>query len=81
MPYIKSEARADFNITAVPEDAGELNYAFTFIIKSYLEGKELRYQLINDVVGALEGAKTEFQRRVVTPYEDIKIKENGDVYL
>jgi hypothetical protein len=35
---------------------------------------------MNDVVGALEGAKAEFQRIVVAPYEDKKMAENGDVY-
>lgn len=79
MPYIKPEDR-QFSITAVPETGGELNYAFTFIIRKYLENKELKYKLINDVLGALEGAKQEFYRRVVAPYEDVKIKENGDVY-
>lgn len=81
MPYIKPEARADFSITAVPDDAGELNYAFTFIIKKYLEQKGLRYQFLNDVIGALEGAKLELYRRVIAPYEDTKIEANGDVYL
>jgi len=38
------------------------------------------YQTINDIIGALEGAKMEFYRRVVVPYEDKKIKDNGDVY-
>ena len=38
------------------------------------------YATINDIIGALEGAKMEFYRRVVAPYEDEKIKENGDVY-
>jgi len=32
------------------------------------------------VLGALEGAKTEFIRRVITPYENKKCAENGDVY-
>jgi hypothetical protein len=80
MPYIKPEKRADFSITAVPEDAGELNYAFTFIIKKYLEHHPLKYQTLNDIVGALEGAKLELYRRLIAPYEDEKIKENGDVY-
>jgi len=31
-------------------------------------------------MGALEGAKLEFYRRVVVPYEEKKMKENGDVY-
>jgi hypothetical protein len=38
------------------------------------------YQSINDVLGALEGAKLEFYRRIAAPYEDTKIQENGDVY-
>jgi hypothetical protein len=40
----------------------------------------LSYQTINDIVGALEGAKLEFYRRVAVPYEDKKIIENGDVF-
>lgn len=32
------------------------------------------------VLRALKDAKLEFYRRVVAPYEDLKIKENGDVY-
>jgi len=32
------------------------------------------------VIGALEACKLEFYRRAVVPYEDKKIKENGDVY-
>lgn len=63
-----------------PVNAGELNYLFTCIIRNYVRKHGLRYQQINDVVGALEGAKAEFQRRVVVPYEDSKIAENGDVY-
>ena len=35
---------------------------------------------LDDVLGALEGAKLEFVRRVVVPYEERKMKENGDVY-
>lgn len=82
MPYIKPTKREalmlDFNI--IPMDAGELNFVFTELIKRYMDLNKLNYQTINDVVGALEGAKLEFYRRVAVPYEDLKIKENGDVY-
>ena len=78
MPYIKKKDR--FRATDSPENAGELNYAITILIQKYLSKNGLNYQHINDIVGALEGAKSEFQRRVVNPYEDSKIKENGDVY-
>jgi hypothetical protein len=58
---------------------GELNYLFTMIINHYLIGNGMNYQRINDVIGALEGAKLEFYRKDVIAYEDEKIKENGDV--
>jgi hypothetical protein len=78
MPYIAQHRR--HNAAATPESAGELNYALTCVIKEYMEHMGLAYQTINDIVGALEGAKMEFYRRIAVPYEDIKIKENGDVY-
>jgi hypothetical protein len=82
MPYItKARRRAisgDYGET--PADAGELNFVITQKIAEYVYRHKLRYQTINDVVGALEGAKAEFQRRVVGPYEDTKIATNGDVY-
>ena len=78
MPYIKAKdkPRASYS----PETAGELNYQFTNLMQDYVRRNGLTYQTLNDVVGALEGAKAEFQRRVVAPYEDIKIATNGDVY-
>jgi hypothetical protein len=63
-----------------PNEPGQLNYAITCVLKDYIEMNDLNYQTINDIVGALEGAKLEFYRRVAAPYEDTKIKENGDVY-
>lgn len=80
MPYIKPDDRARIIGGESPTTAGELNFAITMLITDYLRAKNLSYQTINDIVGALEGAKAEFQRRVVSGYEDQKIKENGDLY-
>lgn len=80
MPYITNQARNELANTRITETPGELNYAFTTIIAAYIKEMGLSYQHINDVLGALEGAKLEFYRRVVVPYEDQKIQENGDVY-
>jgi len=55
---------------------GELNYIITRMLK---ESYPLRYFNLNRAVGVLECAKLEFYRRVVAPYEDTKIEENGDV--
>jgi uncharacterized protein DUF6899 len=79
MPYIKKEDRVHVDL-AYPTNAGELNYAITCLCRDYFHTHGGRYQQVNDVVGALEGAKLEFYRRVAAPYEDQKILENGDVY-
>lgn len=86
MPYIKQEDRTKFQealkqlAESAPETPGELNYLFSIIASMYITKKgETRYQYINDIVGALEGAKLEIYRRVVGPYEDKAIKKNGDL--
>lgn len=78
MPYITQQERGRL-INDTPNTAGELNYVFTKIAIQYFEEHGGRYQQINDVLGAFEGAKLEFSRRIVAPYEDKKIKENGDI--
>lgn len=90
MPYISQKRRVDLARAAddptrnhpsnMAQNAGELNYLFSIIAADYIRRVGLNYQNLNDVVGALEGAKAEFQRRVVAPYEDGKIQINGDVY-
>lgn len=80
MPYCTIEDKVRVQTFNHPETPGELNYAITLLLIDYTERKGLKYSTINDVVGAAEGAKAEYQRRVVAPYEDKKIAENGDVY-
>lgn len=81
MPYIKPERRVRIlEFKEPPQDAGELNFLISHIIWNYISLKREKYQHYNDVLGALEGAKLELYRRKIAPYEDIKRKENGDVY-
>jgi len=85
MPYIKNKHRIrhdaqDMIVEQAIQSAGELNYLITKLIKRYLSDKGESYQSYNDIMGAMEGAKLEMYRRLVAPYEDKKIKENGDVY-
>lgn len=88
MPYIKSKRRCELDPYSydggnapTPQTCGELNYLFTEVIKRYLVIKQMNYQTINDIMGALEGCKMEFYARIARPYEETKIQENGDVYL
>jgi len=81
MPYIQQNERDKlFARWTGIKTPGELNYVVTEIVKRYFHDNGGRYQQINDILGAFEGAKLEFYRRVAAPYEDAKIKENGDVY-
>ena len=80
MPYIKQHRRDWFHLDPDgPVEAGELNYLFTIIAHQYWESNGRNYQAFNDIIGSLEGCKLELYRRKVAPYEDEKIKENGDV--
>lgn len=81
MPYISTDDRHSLDWGGACKNAGQLNYAITKEIISFLFRNGLpKYQDYNDAIGVLECAKMELYRRSVAPYEDKKIQENGDVY-
>ena len=57
---------------------GTLNYIITRLVHWWL-GDNPNYERYNAAIGVLECAKLELYRRKVSPYEDEKINENGDV--
>jgi len=80
VPYLDERRKLEIDQNfRQPTTPGDLNYKITSIIKQYL-GNSYNYGDLNAVVGALESCKLEFYRRMVTEYEELKIKENGDVY-
>ena len=89
MPYIKNDEQKqaiDAALSTLPdiERPGELNYCLTQLMLLFVRGKDndcpLAYSVMNAAIGACECAKAEFIRRVLSPYEDEKAKENGDVF-
>lgn len=87
MPYIKREQRPKIDELVKPmiehlkslqieDQDGSLNYAVTKILK---ELYPMKYFHLNRALGVLSAIKEEFYRVVVGPYEDTKIKENGEV--
>jgi len=87
MPYIKKADReqiapvldallAEINCVT---PAGELNYIITRIMHKAHNATINGYARYNEIIGALECAKLELYRRKIVPYENKKIKENGDV--
>ncbi len=59
---------------------GKLNYMISKIIHTFVEKQGMNYQNLNNVIGMLECVKAEYYRRIVSPYEDIKKNENGEVF-
>ena len=93
MPYLKEKDRERYTDAiveieevlierfAVKHDvAGDMNYIITEIMVGFFNRNKLNYSRINMFMGALECCKLELYRRLAAPYEDEKIKENGDVY-
>jgi len=86
MPYLREENKVYFDKLlerlrkCAIANGGELNFLFTEIINQFHVTNSKRYETMNTVVGALESCKVEYQRRIVAPYEDKKIQENGEVF-
>ena len=85
MPYIEPERRTNLDemihaLSARIVRPGELNYTITKLIHKHVtwHGK-VTYDILNEVVGVLEGVKQEFYRKVMVPFEDEKIRINGDI--
>lgn len=84
MPYIEKGQRTFVDAYLRQVEAisvlteGELNYLLTRIVDAW--ARPLKYERIARVTGVLENVKQEFYRRVAVPYEDKKLRENGDVY-
>jgi hypothetical protein len=86
MPYIKQEDRLKFKEKAkelglLADCAGDLNYIITEMIHEYVRKKGKNYANLNECIGMLECMKLELYRKLVAPYEDLKILANGDVGL
>ncbi|KKW19824.1 MAG: hypothetical protein UY63_C0005G0007 [Parcubacteria group bacterium GW2011_GWA2_51_10] len=87
MPYIKKDKRPSIDQLVNPlikhfkdlpleDQDGSLNYAITKILKEVYPKK---YFHVNRALGMLSAIALEYYRKVVGPYEDTKIAENGDV--
>lgn len=49
------------------------------LCENRLRNTEGRFKDMVEIIGALEATKLEIYRRLIGPYEDTKLKKNGDV--
>ena len=85
MPYIVQDQRdrIDYPLrmtSVLIKTPGDLAYALTKMVLFYLDQYGKNYSTLASIYGVLGTVKDEFYRRVVTPYEQEKERENGDVY-
>lgn len=80
MPYIDPKRREIIDRGGKPASIGELTYVFTKTAEEYRKTHGDRFNTFAMIMGAFLCAILEFYRRVIAPYEDNKIEENGDVY-
>ena len=59
---------------------GVLNFQITQLMLRYVKEQGLSYASISSARAAAFDAAAELNRRIGAPYEDQKIRENGDVY-
>ncbi len=70
--------------TELPHSCGQLTYLITNQIIAYLESarqsRGVSFENLGVVEGALGKALTDFNERIVKPYEEKKREQNGDVW-
>lgn len=82
MPYIEKDRRKYMDeivrlMKAFKVKAnGDLNYILYKFCKEHVESSYNNYK---NFCGELRQCATEIERRILGPYEDEKIKENGDI--
>lgn len=84
MPYIKDENKRIFdeNINCLANfiiHKGDLNYVICELVGQLILNTKISYTKISEWIDAVDGAENELRRRLLDPYEDQKIIENGDV--
>ncbi len=84
MPYITFDRREEIEAGDAPANVGDLTFVLYLTLVKYLhrnrrQGISPRFQDLAECLGALASAHSEFQRNIVTPYEQEKQLTNGDV--
>jgi len=84
VPYIEESARHKFDkaikeLSTYISSKGDLNYVISEIVGQLLLRGEIGYTSISNWIDGVHGAERELTRRLLNPYEDLKITQNTDV--
>lgn len=78
MPYIKKEDRAALSLRS-PETPGELNYLITALLHKYAAKHGHCYTTYNELVSAVEQAKSELYLEMVKRSEFLDLAARSDL--
>ncbi len=85
MPYIPEKEKNEMsdyieNLRVFIESKGDLNYVICELVgRLIVDSDKISYTQMSEWIDAVHDAETELRRRLLFPYEDLKIEENGDV--
>lgn len=84
MPYIKPELRPPIDrvveeLVDVCHTHGDMSYAIYRFLLARIKMEGASYEKIKGVISIGTETTQELRRRVLVPYEDEKMFENGDV--
>ena len=79
MPYLTQEQKTNLE-TQPMRTPGDLTYKIQQLLKSYWVNSPQRYSTIAEILGSIQGARFDFEQRIVKPYEEKKCLENSDVW-
>lgn len=81
VPHVDVEAKERIKSGDDPQTVGELTYALTRPIKAFIRSREKRnFETFALVLGALSSVTKDFYDHIVKPYEDQKVRENGNAW-
>lgn len=86
MPYITNEEKPQYEdalreleATLKGKPQGHLTFVLFVLAKRWLGGTErVCYDTISNMLAATHDSEQELRRRILNPYEDLKIAQNGD---
>jgi hypothetical protein len=86
MPYITSDGKTIHKADAIAclvdeiNDKGNLNFVICELVgKLILKDNKISYTNMSNWIGGVRDAEDELRRRLLHPYEDNKIIQNGDL--
>ncbi len=85
MPYIKQKDRTTIMTDGILvlaneiSSKGDLNYVICELVGQLIIKDGISYTTMSNWIDTLPDAEAELRRRILDLYENLKIKENGDV--